>query len=136
MLGSDVGGRQSYPDLGAAAILDEVPTPLRALLHRIGHGIDDLSEVGSAKGVTARETMHAVRSALSDICALTESNPKILRAVERLVSAGERLAEPGDRPRRSLAAARGAATRALKDLTAALVGTRPSRIARSLGRGW
>ncbi|UHC13819.1 hypothetical protein LRS73_14580 [Methylobacterium currus] len=83
-----------------------------------------------------RETMHALRSALSDICALTETNPKILRIVERLLRAGERLALAEARPRRSLAAARGAATRAFTALAAALVDTRPSRIAVSLGRGW
>ncbi|GJD61117.1 hypothetical protein [Methylobacterium frigidaeris] len=131
MLGSDTHGIQRPPGVGSAAMLDRVPLPLRALLDRIEHRIVDLAE-----GAEVRETMHALRSALSDICALTETNPKILRTVERLLSAGERLAQVEARPLRSLASARGAATRAFKALTAALVDTRPSRIAVSLGRGW
>jgi hypothetical protein len=110
-----------------------VPVPLRALIDRIESAIVDLTE-----GADRRETMHALRSSLSDICALTEADPKTLRAVERVVSAGERLAEmdPVSLRSRARAAARGAATRALRSLATVLVETRPSRIAVSLGRGW
>ncbi len=125
-----------------------MPLPLRALLDRIEHGIvilaetnlaeADLAQGDPADGAELREAMHAVRSALSDICALTdaEAHPTVLRAVERLAGAGERLAEGASRPRRARAAARGAATRALKGLAAVLVGMPPSRIAVSLGRDW
>ncbi|BCM82144.1 hypothetical protein [Methylobacterium indicum] len=133
MLASDVRGASSCQGVEAVASVAVVPEPLRALLERIEHGILDL-----ARGADPREAMHALRSSLSDICALTEADPKTLQAVERVVSAGERLAEiaaPSLRSRAS-AAARGAATRARKRLAAALVGTRPSRIAVSLGRGW
>ncbi|TGD96446.1 hypothetical protein [Methylobacterium nonmethylotrophicum] len=109
------------------------PEPLRALLDKLERAAVDLAE-----GVNTRETMHALRSALSDICALTETNPKVLRAVRRVAVAGERLAEMAALPPRSRTeiAARSAVARALASLTAALVDTRPSRIAVSLGRGW
>ncbi len=138
MLGSDTQERQRRPGAGAAAILDRVPLPLRALLDRIERGIVDLANADRAEGTGVREGMHALRSALSDICALTEAeaHPTVMRAVERLAGAGERLAEMASRPRRARSAARGAATRAFGGLAAVLVGTRPSRIAVSLGRGW
>jgi hypothetical protein len=140
MLGPDSHGGQRPPiqrpsGAGAVAIPDGVPPPLRGLLDRIEQRLADLA-AGLAGGAEVRETMHALRSAVSDICALTETDPKILRVVERLLGAGERLAQAEGLPRRSLAAARGAATRALHALTAALTETRPSRIAVSLGRGW
>ncbi|QRE73345.1 hypothetical protein [Methylobacterium aquaticum] len=143
MPGSDPPERQRRPGIGAAAILDRVPLPLRAVLGRIESGIVDLAKTDMprldvAEGAGIREAMHGLRSALSDICALieAEAHPTVLRAAERLAGAGERLAEMAGRPSRARAAARGAATRALKNLAAALVGVRPSRIAVSLGRGW
>ncbi|MGX7708042.1 hypothetical protein [Methylobacterium sp. Gmos1] len=135
MLGSETHASHRAPGPGAVAILDRVPPPLRVLLDRIEQRLADLA-VGLGPGAEVRETMHALRSALSDICALTETDPRVLRIVERLLGAGERLAQAEGLPRRSLAATRGAATRALKALAAALVDTRPSRIAVSLGRGW
>ncbi|AWN51498.1 hypothetical protein [Methylobacterium sp. 17Sr1-1] len=135
MLGSDTHGIQRPSRDGAIAVADEVPLPLRALRDRIELRLADLA-ASLGQGPEVRETMHALRSALSDICALTETDPKVLRLVERLLGAGERLAQADGLPRRSLAATRGAATRALNALTAALVETRPSRIAVSLGRGW
>ncbi|MET7244189.1 hypothetical protein ABZT49_12535 [Methylobacterium sp. EM32] len=135
MLGSDTHGLQRPSGIGAVAIGDEVPPPLRALRDRIEQRLADLA-AGLGQSAEVRETMHALRSALSDICALTETDPKVLRLVERLLGAGERLAQAEGLPRRSLAATRGAATRALNALTAALAETRPSRIAVSLGRGW
>ncbi|SFV12571.1 hypothetical protein SAMN02799631_05499 [Methylobacterium sp. 174MFSha1.1] len=135
MLGSDTHGIQRPARVGAIAVADEVPAPLRALRDRIELRLADLA-AGLGQDPEVRETMHALRSALSDICALTETDPKVLRLVERLLGAGERLALAESLPRRSLAATRGAATRALNALTAALAETRPSRIAVSLGRGW
>ncbi|MEE8627560.1 MULTISPECIES: hypothetical protein [Methylobacterium] len=131
MLVSGIYGEPSCQGAGPVAVAAVVPEPLKVLLERIEQGILDL-----ARGADPREAMHALRSSLSDICALTEADPRTLQAVERVVSAGERLAEIEDTSLRSRAAARGAATRARKRLAAALVGTRPSRIAMSLGRGW
>jgi hypothetical protein len=143
MLGPDIQERHPRSGPGATAILDRVPPPLRVLLDRIERGLIDLANAGVVtaghpEGTAGREAVHAVRSALSDICALTEAeaNPEVRRAVERLVDAVERLADGAARPHRSRAALRGAATRALRNLALALVGTRPSRIALSLGRGW
>ena len=110
--------------------------PLVDLLVRI-----DRAVAGLAAGSDEREALHALRSGLSDICALTEPDPRILRAVNRLVNAGDRLAEatipPLQVPRRNLKPARlNAARQALAKLTVALTDARPSRIAKSLGRDW
>lgn len=137
MLGPDPSEEQHHPSaaprIGVASIRDLVPEPLRAALDRIEQVI-----TGLLQGADKRETMHALRSTLSDICALTERDPKIQRAVKRVVNAGERLAEIESPSLRSRAenAARRAATRAVEGLAAVLVDTRPSRIATSLGRGW
>lgn len=112
------------------------PPPLGAVLARIDRAVADLAE-----GAQGREAMHALRSGLSDICALTEETPGIQRAIDGVVRAGDRLAEiaaPSDRPRRTQAQAGrlNAARRALARLDGTLAGARPSRIALSLGRGW
>lgn len=131
MLGSDTQEMQQSPAAGPVDRSSTTPRPLGALLERVERAILDLSA-----GANKRETMHAVRSSLSDICALTEAAPRIRRAVQRVVTAGERLAAMDGLPSRTEAAARGAAARALAALAAALVEARPSRIAVSLGRDW
>ncbi|MFH6784233.1 MULTISPECIES: hypothetical protein [Methylobacterium] len=137
MLDPDSSDGQHHPSaeprVGAATVGTPVPEPLRAALDRIEQGI-----AGLMQGADKRETMHTLRSTLSDICALTERDPRIQRAVKRVVNAGERLAEievPSLRSRAE-SAARRAAARAIESLAAVLVDTRPSRIATSLGRGW
>ncbi|AWN49569.1 hypothetical protein DK419_27200 [Methylobacterium terrae] len=131
MLGSDTDVKQQRPAAGPGDRSSTAPQPLRALLDAVERAVLDL-----AASANKRETMHAVRSSLSDICALTETAPRIRRAVQRVVAAGERLAAMDGLPSRTEAAARGAAARALASLAAALVEARPSRIAVSLGRDW
>ena len=114
----------------------DTPQPLEALIARIDRAVTELVE-----GPDGREPMHALRSSLSDIYALTEDDPKIQRAIDRVVMAGDRLAEltmASGRPRRTQAQATRltAARRALARLDGTLVKARPSRIAVSLGRGW
>lgn len=135
MTGPDPSEGQHPPSAGPNLVVMRatVPEPLRAALDRIEQGI-----AGLMQGADRRETMHALRSTLSDICALTERDPRILRAVKRMVSAGERLAgiEVPSLRSRAATTARRAAMRAIEGLAAVLVDTRPSRIAMSLGRGW
>ncbi len=118
------------------------------MLDRIEHGIvilaetnlaeADLAQGDPADGAELREAMHAVRSALSDICALTdaEAHPTVLRAVERLAgqaSGGWRRGKPaapgaGGGARCGDAGAQGPGGGPGRHA--------PSRIAVSLGRDW
>ncbi|KMO14592.1 hypothetical protein SQ03_19250 [Methylobacterium platani JCM 14648] len=129
MLGLNTYEGRQRRDCAAGDGLEAVPESLRALVGKAERAIADLS--GGADG---RETMHALRSSVSDICALTQADPKMRRAVGRLVRAGERLAEAKIQPLRARAEA--AALRAVRSLAHLLVDARPSRIAVSLGRGW
>ena len=122
---------------GAAAGQPEyLPRPLGELIDKIDRAVADLAD-----GPHQNEAMHALRSGLSDICALTEEDPRILKAVDRVVSAGDRLAATVSRPRRSTrsdprSVRLSAAHKALAALDGTLLGARPSRIALSLNRGW
>lgn len=113
-----------------------VPEPLGVLIARIDRAVAELAE-----GTRQREAMHTLRSGLSDIFALTEQDPRIERAIERVVKAGDLLAEGAgitSHPRRTQARTTrlNATRRALARLDNTLVDARPSHIAVSLGRGW
>lgn len=52
------------------------PQPLGALIARLNHAVAEL-----AAGAQGREAMHALRSSMSEIAALTEQSPRIERAI-------------------------------------------------------
>ena len=110
-----------------------VPGPLAGLILAMDRTLGTLAGEGGS-----RHDLHALRNHLSDLCVLTEETPRILRAVERVVAAGDRLGE-------AAVAVRGRdwrtprlikARAALATLENALAGARPSRIALRLDRGW
>ncbi|WP_232628877.1 hypothetical protein [Methylobacterium sp. Leaf118] len=110
-----------------------VPEPLAGLITAMDRTLVGLAEEGGG-----RNELHALRNHLSDLCVLTEEAPRILRAVDRLVVAGDRLGEAAlaSRGRDWRAPRLVKARAALAALERTLAGARPSRIATRLNRGW
>lgn len=121
----------------AAPSEQELPAPLRDLVERCSQALHALSGPSGS-----RHDIHALRSSLSDICALTSPSAGVLKAVNKVVDAGDHLGEvaasascllegPDLRGERLQAA-----EASLRALAHTLVDARPSRIAVSLGRDW
>lgn len=110
-----------------------VPEPLAGLISGMDRTLSRLADQGGG-----RDDLHALRNHLSDICVLTEETPRILRAVDRLVAAGDRLGEAvlATRGRDWRAPRLVKARAALAALERTLAGARPSRIAIRLQRDW
>lgn len=110
-----------------------VPEPLAGLIAGMDRTLARLANEGGG-----RDELHALRNHLSDVCVLTEETPRILRAVDRLVAAGDRLGEAvlatGGRDWRAPRLEKAKA--ALAALERTLAGARPSRIAMRLQRDW
>lgn len=118
-----------HPSSGSAP----VPEPLAGLIVAMDRSLAGLAGEGGG-----RNELHALRNHLSDLCVLTEEAPRILRAVDRLVAAGDRLGEAAlaSRGRDWRAPRLLKARAALAALERTLAGARPSRIATRLNRGW
>jgi hypothetical protein len=110
-----------------------VPEPLAGLIVSMDRTLARLASEGGG-----RAEMHALRNHLSDLCVLTEEAPRILRAVDRMVCAGDRLGEAvlATRGRDWRAPRLVKARAALAALERTLSGARPSRIATRLQRDW
>lgn len=110
-----------------------VPEPLAGLIASMDRTLARLAGEGGG-----RNEMHALRNHISDLCVLTEEAPRILRAVDRLVAAGDRLGEAvlATRGRDWRAPRLAKAKAALASLERTLAGARPSRIATRLQRDW
>ncbi|WP_342148069.1 hypothetical protein [Methylorubrum sp. SB2] len=110
-----------------------VPEPLAGLIAGMDRTLARLADEGGG-----RDDLHALRNHLSDVCVLTEETPRIQRAVDRLVTAGDRLGEAvlatGGRDWRAPRLMKAKA--ALASLERTLAGARPSRIATRLQRDW
>lgn len=110
-----------------------VPEPLAGLIAGMDRTLAHLADEGGG-----RDELHALRNHLSDLCVLTEETPRILRAVDRLVAAGDRLGEAvlatSGRDWRAPRLVKAKA--ALVALERTLAGARPSRIAIRLQRDW
>lgn len=119
--------------LRARAPKAPVPEPLAGLLDSMDRTLARLAGEGGG-----RNEMHALRNHISDLCVLTEEAPRILRAVDRLVAAGDRLGEAvlATRGRDWRAPRLNKAKAALAALERTLAGARPSRIATRLQRDW
>lgn len=109
-----------------------VPEPLAGLIARMDRTLVRLAEGGG------RDDLHALRNHLSDLCVLTEEAPRIMRAVDRFVAAGDRLGEAvlATRGRDWRAPRLVKAKAALAALERTLAGARPSQIAMRLQRDW
>ncbi len=110
-----------------------VPEPLAGLITSMDRTLARLAGEGGG-----RNDLHALRNHLSDLCVLTEEAPRILRAVDRLVAAGDRLGDAvlatSGRDWRAPRLVKAKA--ALAALERTLAGARPSRIATRLQRDW
>ena len=110
-----------------------VPVPLAGLIVSMDRTLAALAGEGGG-----RNELHALRNYLSDLCVLTEETPRIRRAVDRLILAGDRLGEAVIAPRgyeqRWRSPRLGKARQALASLERTLAGARPSRIAVRLDR--
>jgi hypothetical protein len=129
-------GEHSQTPAPAHELMRSAPRPLNELIDKIDRAVVELVE-----GPSPNEAMHALRSGLSDISALTEATPKVVKAIGRVVSASDQLAARASRlrqlDRNGLRPVRlNAARKAVVALDETLADAKPSQIALSLDRGW
>ncbi|HEV2541294.1 MAG TPA: hypothetical protein VGU70_00880 [Methylobacterium sp.] len=128
-------GREGLDRRDGDEFARRVPEPLAGLIVHMERTLVTLT--GENGG---RNELHALRNTLSDLCVLTEETPRIRRAVDRFVLAGDRLGEaviaPRGYERRWCSARLSKARQALASLERTLADARPSRIAVRLDRDW